>query len=150
LLLPRAEAFSPGKIFVHTDRRNYTASPQDIEALFRDMNFAQGVDIYRYVRGANLPAKILPPHPGVKTYCVYGTEIDTEEQLHFEGKNFPDEKPKLNKVNGDGTAAYESLSACNGWLGSVQVIELPGINHQGALKSKKGIQTVVDILFRET
>ena len=114
------------------------------------MNFAQGVDIYRYVRGANLPAKILPPHPRVKTYCVYGTEIDTEEQLHFEGKNFPDEKPKLNKVNGDGTAAYESLSACKGWLGSVQVIELPGINHQGAIKSKKGIQTVVDILFRET
>jgi len=148
LLAPRAEAFPTGKTFIFTDNRNYTASRDDMVAVFRDMRFNTGAAIYQYVREANDPPSVMPRHPGVLTYCIYGTGVVTTDELHFEGKNFPDEQPTVKVTNGDGTVVYASLSACRNWQHLTEFKELPNVDHGAILKGNKGIQAVIDILSR--
>ena len=131
-----------------TDQRNFTANHQDILSLLRQLNVSTA--LYEYVQDSNkLKGSILPPFPGVKTYCIYGTSVETVHTLDFRGKKFPDEQPSLINVAGDGTVAHPSLSLCHNWnLGPEGIIEIPNASHTGVLQGTKGINAVIQILSK--
>ena len=107
-------------------------------------------DIFNYVRDFNDPKNssgILPAHPGVKTYCIYGTNVPTNHILDYCGKNFPDEMPKMVTVPGDGTVSHPSLSLCRNWnLQKDEIKEIPSASHNDVLQGDKGINAVIEIL----
>ncbi|CAK8678186.1 unnamed protein product [Clavelina lepadiformis] len=150
LLLPNAKVWPSGKVFILTDKRNYTAQPSDVADLLQELGLS--TDIYHYVRDANDPkntSSVLPPHPEVTTYCMYGTELATDNVYDYRAKTFPDVQPIISTVPGDGTVSHESLSSCKEW-GSSKTVEMqfPSASHTDMLKGKDPINAVLKILLQ--
>ncbi|CAK8678191.1 unnamed protein product [Clavelina lepadiformis] len=149
LMLPNARVWSANKHFVLSDERSYTASRTDMNDMFRRIGVS--TERYNYVRDANEQngaSGVMPPNPGVLTYCIYGDGLDTSDVLDFRGGNFPDSKPRIQTVSGDGTVSYESLSACREWNLGDREIKLQSASHSGVLQDDKGIQEILKILLR--
>ena len=141
-MLPTEDSLSKtGQPTVQTPTRNYTASPNDTVALLTTL----GIDtsLYHYVIDQNNQSA----SPGVKSVCMFGTNVDTDETLVFKKGQFPDEQPEGVKVNGDGTVSRKSASLCRAW--ATKVVELPGVTHSGILSSNEGIDAVLKEVFEE-
>ena len=141
-MLPTEDSMTKkGQPLVQTPTRNYTASPGDMTSLLTTL----GIDtsLYRYVVDQN--SQIAPP--GVKSVCMFGTKVDTDETLVFESGTFPDRQPKGVKVDGDGTVTKKSASLCRGW--ATKVVELPSVTHSGILSSEEGISAVLKEVFED-
>jgi len=142
LMLPTEDSLSKtGQPTVQTPTRNYTASPNDTVALLTTL----GIDtsLYHYVIDQNNQSA----SPGVKSVCMFGTNVDTDETLVFKKGQFPDEQPEGVKVNGDGTVSRKSASLCRAW--ATKVVELPGVTHSGILSSNEGIDAVLKEVFED-
>ena len=146
MLLPNSKIWPQNEYLVLTDQRNFTANRKDLHDMFSQIGVSN--DLYDYAWSSNYFGNpVLPPHPGVKTFCIYGTQVATNHILDFRGKKFPDEQPEMITRNGDGTVAYESLSLCQKWnLGPGGVIEIPSASHNDVLQGSKGVNAVINIL----
>ena len=135
---------------MQTPSRNYTNTRQQFVELLRD----SGIDpsLYHHVIEANAQAtgrdSFPAGTPGVDTFCIYGTNVDTAQTLVYSSPgDFPDKQPKVLSTAGDGTVASASLSVCSQWPDTTHVKELPGVDHSGVLTSKSGISAVVAAVF---
>lgn len=148
LLLPRDELWNEEKL-VLTDQRNFTVARKDVIAMLRQIGVP--TDIYEYVMDSNVPGgkfSSLPPHPGVDTYCLYGTQVATNQVLDYRGKNFPDDQPTMVTIGGDGTVPHKSLSLCGHWNPqSNKIQEIAKASHNDVLQGADGIAAVTKILL---
>uniref|UniRef100_A0A914LP03 Uncharacterized protein n=1 Tax=Meloidogyne incognita TaxID=6306 RepID=A0A914LP03_MELIC len=89
LLFPSPKLWGPNETFVITPRKNYSLS--NIEDFFTDIEFPQGLEQWK----SESPSLIIDP-PGVKVYCIYGSEVKTPEQyIWYHNWLFPDYQPYL-------------------------------------------------------
>lgn len=106
--------------------------------------------LYHHVLNINKLTRdtIMPPHPGVPVFCLHGSGIRTENELHFEGRNFAEHQPRVVYTNGDGTVSRMSLAACSEWQSDTVRVEKPGITHGAMWLSERGVDEIVKVLFR--
>lgn len=126
VLLPKPSVWG-NKVLVTTPKRTYTAN--DYQALFSDMGYPRGFDIYSGVSAINAG---FPP-PKVPTYCFYGTKVDTPESFVY-GSGFPDSSPtQVIKGDGDGVVNLRSAEVCLKWKTRQQQpfgsSAFPGVDH---------------------
>ena len=110
-----------------TPKRTYTAN--DYQALFNDMGYPQGFQIYSGIASINAGFSA----PNVPTYCFYGTGVDTPESFVY-GSGFPDSAPsQVINGDGDGVVNLRSSEVCLKWRTEQQQQfgsrGFPGINH---------------------
>ncbi|CAK8678190.1 unnamed protein product [Clavelina lepadiformis] len=148
LLLPNPNVWPKATAFVATDERNYTASRADITHLVEKLQMSP--DMYHYVLDTNAKWRrgVMPPHPGVTTFCLYGAEITTGHALYYSGHDLIHDQPILSNTIGDGSVGHLSLSACREWDLKDRQIELKGIGHVQMIQHKKAIDLITKILFR--
>lgn len=125
LLLPNRYFFEPDDIFVFTEKRNYTLTPNEMDSYFMEIGNPVGRLIYhkvkeqnRYTRKVNGVIKHydgMPPHPRVRTYCLYGVGVKSIGGFRYK-KNFPDGPPEYMTADGDGSISVNSLSGCKYWI----------------------------------
>ena len=125
---------------VTTPTKQYTAF--DLSELVKDLNFEYGLDRYNGVMKSSVQG--LPP-PNVTTYCLYGSDIDTEESYVY-GGGYPDENPVINYGKGDGTVSLQSLEACRLWAGeqlyNVQWHPLNKTDHVGIVRTDRVLEFI--------
>ena len=130
-LMPSNMFWRDDEIMVTTKSRNYTVN--DYQEFFLDINFAIGYEMFKDTK---LLLKNLTP-PGVEVHCLYGTGIDTAEQLVF-SKTIPDGKATIRMGDGDGTVNVRSLYACEMWIPQqkqpVFSRPFPKVDHMDILK----------------
>lgn len=92
--------------------------------------------------------------PGVEVHCLYGSNVDTVERLHYPKSSDLDGSPTLINGDGDGTVNARSLQACTHWIGmkeqlgkNVSTLQLPGVDHMGILRDNRVVQYVLDVLI---
>jgi len=113
--------WSKSDIIVTTATRNYTA--HDMHSFFSDIQFAVGSAMYDEVR----PHNVVMQSPGVKTHCLYGTDVKTEAAYKYPAGSWPDKQPDKVYGVGDGTVNRRSLTACQGWATGFH--EFPNVGH---------------------
>nr|CAB3264915.1 group XV phospholipase A2-like [Phallusia mammillata] len=147
LMLPSPLIWS--KPLVYTDDRNYTMTANDVSDMLETLRGSS--QLYRHVMEINSLTRpsVMPPHPGVPTFCLHGAGISTENELHFEGRNFADEQPKVVFTDGDGTVSRESLSACNQWQGDTVHVQKEGVTHGAMWLTERGVDEILNALFRK-
>jgi len=103
-MLPTEEVLGD-KPVVTTNTTSYTS--KDLLQLFSDIGAKVTSDIYRNIS----PLSALP-NPNVPTYCLYGTNVDTE--ISYEYANGLNEQPTtiFYERTGDGTVPIQSLLKC--------------------------------------
>ena len=90
---------------VTTNTTSYTAN--DFLQLFVDLDSKITADIYK-----NIESLSALPSPNVPTYCLYGTNVQTE--VAYEYANGLDQQPTkvIYEQTGDGTVPIQSLEKC--------------------------------------
>ncbi|CAK5008111.1 unnamed protein product [Meloidogyne enterolobii] len=148
LLFPSPKLWGPNETFVITPRKNYSLS--NIEDFFNDIEFPQGLEHWK----SESPSLIIDP-PGVKVYCIYGSEVKTPEQyIWYHNWLFPDYQPYISYGNGDGTVNLRSLSVCKQWSSDnnsgyqVNITVLDGADHMGILNDDRTIELIKNIIFK--
>ncbi|KAK2183869.1 hypothetical protein NP493_293g01023 [Ridgeia piscesae] len=146
LLFPTGDAWGADDVIVETSERNYSMS--NLDEYFMDINFTRGLEFLENVRDAKENLQ----HPGVDTYCLYGSGIPTPEMLVYGEGEFPDMQPETKMGDGDGTVNLRSLRYCRRWHdghNSKTVFyseELPNTGHHRILDHKR-ILDVMQMIF---
>ena len=147
-LLPfPSDTWPRNNMFVFTPTRNYSA--WDYQALFDDMKYPRGYQMFEEVRGLT---GALPP-PNVTLHCLYGSKVNTPYQYVYEEGQFPDHQPKTINGDGDGTVNINSLMACQRWRGqqkyNVTLQAFPGVEHVHTIKNAGVIAYVDNVVYRK-
>ncbi|KAL5505571.1 hypothetical protein EMCRGX_G007026, partial [Ephydatia muelleri] len=145
VLLPKPSVWG-NKVLVTTPKRTYTA--YDYQALFNDMGYPQGFDIYSGIAPINAG---FPP-PNVPTYCFYGTAVATPESFVY-GSGFPDSAPsQVINGDGDGTVNRRSAEVCLKWKTQQQQpfgsSAFPGVDHLKMVKDSNVLRAVDRVVLR--
>ena len=146
LLLPYpSDTWPKDEVLFVTPQRNYSA--WDYKALFDDINYPRGYDMFLEVK--DLTNGMIPPN--VSTYCFFGTEYPTPTQFIYTKGEFPDTEPIQINGNGDGTVNINSLTACKRWVGqmspyNVTVVGFPDVEHVSAVMNILVLQHVNDVV----
>jgi len=131
-------------VFVVTPKKNYTA--KNYNALFDDMGVDYGSEKYQLISKQYGPDS--PPF--IDTYCLYGYNMSTVVQLHFEKGDF-DAKPKQVMGDGDGTVPTFSLQFCQNWRGkmnqTLMVKAYPNQDHVDILQDKDFVNDLLAIIL---
>jgi len=138
--------FWTDEVFVRTSQKNYTVN--DIAELFNDIGAQNTSTIYSHV------AQILPnmKAPFVKTYCLYGTNQQTEISYYYPDDNFDEDPIIYYTDSGDGTVPEKSLEECKTWATQqssvypVAVQEFDLREHLDILDDDEVIQYVMNIV----
>ncbi|XP_078067162.1 lysosomal phospholipase A and acyltransferase [Mustelus asterias] len=142
-LLPYNNTWSMDKIFITTPTYNYTM--KDYQKFYQDINFKDGWLMRQSTESLvyNLTA------PGVTIHCLYGTGVPTPESFYY--TVFPDQEPKVQNGEGDGTVNLVSALQCQNWAGKqkgkVYMKELPSNEHINMLSNLTTISYIQKILF---
>jgi len=141
-LMPKPSFWKPDEVLVMTQKRNYTVS--DYEALFRDMGWETGWEMYK--DQISYGADFAPP--GVENHNYYGVNVTTASAfLYSYWFPFPDNKPYEIAGNGDGTVNIRSLEGWRRWVGKqkqfVNGTGRQGVNHMTILDDKFVISEIV-------
>jgi len=140
-LMPFSQFWTSNDVIATRPGRNYTTA--DYQALYSDMRFAAGWEMYKDTSG------LFDPHwvPDVgELYCAYGTDIKTPEVLRWKNdKDFPSVMPEIHHGNGDGTVNIRSLSGCLRWP-LKEHLAYSGATHMSVLKDARLIADVKRIL----
>ena len=96
------------------------------------------------------PSRTLQP-PGVRTLCIYGTNITTPVGLTFplaqRGNVSSFDTVKLTVTNdGDGTVAREGLNVCAQWP-NVSVYPIFNMSHGGVMFDPRSISLFIANLY---
>ena len=130
---PIGAIWNRSEVIVTTPNRTYTVF--DVKDLLNDLKYDNAVAMYNAVMRSSIQG--LPP-PNVTTYCLYGSDIDTEKAFNY--GDFPDGKPAVRHGKGDGTVNIESLEACQSWAGQqsykVHVHPLNATDHMGIVRKE--------------
>lgn len=146
-LMPNPMIWKPNEVMVRTLSRVYTMD--QLEDFFKDINFTDGWEM----RKDSLPYAMNFSAPGVEIYCLYGTGIDTVENLNYEKTYDLSGKPTLAMGDGDGTVNRRSLEACQYWNGQqkqpVHLQAFPGADHMQILANLAVMDRIVKVLLFE-
>ena len=141
LLFPSSGSWGPDDVIVQAPELNYTVA--NLDEYFRDINFTRGMEYLDNVRDTKENLQ----HPGVDTYCLYGSEKPTPETLVYGEGEFPDAQPEILMGDGDGTVNLRSLEYCLRWKDPENkkifyAEELPNTAHHRILDHKR----ILDVL----
>ncbi|XP_072279063.1 lysosomal phospholipase A and acyltransferase [Pyxicephalus adspersus] len=142
-LLPYRNAWPVDKVFVRTQKANYTL--EDYQKFYNDIGFPEGWVMRKETEG--LISSFTPP--GVSVHCLYGTAVDTPDSFQYD--TFPDKDPNIIYGPGDGTVNIESALQCRKWVDrqkqSVFLVELPGNEHIAMLSNITTISYIKKVLL---
>ncbi|KAK3761141.1 hypothetical protein RRG08_022545 [Elysia crispata] len=142
-LMPNERFWGPDEAIIVTEHRNYTV--KDYKDFFNDINFLDGWEMRQDTQ--DLIRDITPP--GVRMYCVHGSDLPTPGTLVFGPGEFPDTFPKNIPDNGDGTVNMRSLLACTDWKGKqkypVDHTVLPKAEHMEIVADLRARKYVVQV-----
>ena len=144
LLLPFSKLWSENEVLVVQPKRNYTVN--DYEALFSDIGYSAGYNIWKGVQGLISDF----PSPNITVYCFYGIDIPTEEQVVYGKDQFPDKQPSYTYGKGDGTVNLRSLKVCTQWTGSASKVipkEFSGVKHFDMVRDSKVLQAIQEVVL---
>lgn len=131
---------------VTTPTKQYTAF--DLYELIKDLNYEYGLDRYNGVMKSSIQG--LPP-PNVTTYCLYGSDLDTEQSYVYGNGEFPDNQPVITNGKGDGTVNLQSLEACRLWAGqqshNVQWHPLNNTDHIGIVRTNHILKFIKNLVI---
>ena len=132
-------------VLVVQPERNY--SIYDLEALFTDLNYTNGWAMWEGVQ--NLVSDF--PAPNVTSFCFYGTNSSTVEQLIYNTGQFPDKQPSFKYGNGDGTVNLRSLQACSQWTSrqtpQVTMRGFSGVVHTNMVEDINVLKAVQELVL---
>lgn len=144
LLLPfPSQLWNESDILVVQPKRSYTVN--DFEALFSDVGDSDGYRIWKGVQGLISDF----PSPNITTYCFYGTNRKTREQLVYSEGTFPDKQPSYNYGDGDGTVNIRSLELCKKWTGTAMKLttkQFPGVSHFDMVQDTSVLEALQSIV----
>jgi len=120
-LFPSAGLWA-GDTLVETNSRNYSATPEDYEALLRDLNRADqllALGEVRNLKGIHLDAPSGPAFPPLnvaKVSCFFGAGRQTPKTMKYDVDGFQPggdpPPPKYDYTDGDGVVDAKSLAYC--------------------------------------
>ncbi|XP_065177783.1 phospholipase A2 group XV-like [Sycon ciliatum] len=137
-------------IIVEETSKSYGVS--DYVALLQALNISHAQE-----RLANVMSKREMIHgpPGVRMYCIYGTNVDTAWGYKYSALDRSAPEKKI-IGDGDGTVPLPSLEYCKNWVGKqpqpVVLKTFPNVNHVAAIMDKgifQYIQREMDALAEE-
>lgn len=143
-LMPSPLFWRADEVLVQTDKKNYTLN--NIKDYFYDLQYPTGWEMYKDV----LPHTQNFSAPGVEVHCLYGSGVDTVEQLYYKPGTWLDGYPKLLNGDGDGTVNLRSLLGCSYWKQSQSIATqaLPGVDHMTILKHPTVLSYIVNLFNR--
>lgn len=143
-LLPFSPLWTKDDIVLMQPQRNYTVD--DYETLFTDINYKNGWAMWKGVQ--NLVSDL--PTPNITTFCYYGTNTSTPEQLVYASGQFPDKQPSFKYGDGDGTVNLRSLQVCSEWTSKqtsqVTVRAFPAVTHSNMVKDINVLKAVQELV----
>nr|WNS50070.1 group XV phospholipase A2-like protein [Halisarca dujardinii] len=141
-LAPRPDVFG-SQVLVRTPTKNYTA--QNYQQLYQDIHYPIGWQKHQAALGVIKGY----PNPGVPTFCIYGTNVPTPEQLVYnKSGDLLNAIPKIIHGNGDGSVNKESLEICHRWAKKVTVINK--VNHSDIVRSSQVMHEILRIATADT
>ncbi|XP_066927117.1 lysosomal phospholipase A and acyltransferase-like [Clytia hemisphaerica] len=140
-IFPDPSFWPKDMVVVKTLNATYTIN--EYENLFQDLRDPISSKVLKSV-----PKSWNDTAPGIKVYCVHGTDVPTSEVLTY-GDNFPDATPTITTGDGDGTVNHRSLEACKRWNGNSDVTykTIKGASHNGILGDPKLLDFMKEALF---
>ncbi|XP_060518883.1 phospholipase A2 group XV-like isoform X2 [Cylas formicarius] len=146
-LLPSKLFWKPDEILIHAENKNYTLN--NLEEFFRDIYFTDGWEM----RKDTEPYQLDYNAPGVEMHCLWGTDVDTIEQLYYKPGTWLDGYPTFIYGNGDGTVNLRSLEGCMHWQ-SLQKEKFffktfPKVDHLGILHDKNTQNYIASLVIRD-
>jgi len=131
------------RLLYTTPTRQYRTT--DIPPLFRQLGLNTTAEI---IENMAMYQKLDPP--GVPTYCIFGTDVDTLYRIDFQSEDFFTGPSVNTTTSGDGTCAVESLDMCSLWAGQqpqpCKSIPVPGMIHANAVFEPTVYRTLLSIL----
>jgi hypothetical protein len=117
----------------------------DIPPLFRKLGLNTTADL---IESMAIYQKLDPP--GVPTYCIFGTDVETLYRIDFQTENFFSGPSVNTTTSGDGTCAVESLDMCSHWANQqpqpCKSIPISGMIHANAVFEPTVYRTLLSIL----
>lgn len=142
-LLPNTQFWTANDVIVKTTQRNYTVN--DYEDIFKDLGYRNGWEMYQDM----IPYQSFAP-PGVRTFCLYGTHVQTVESISYNAKDITSSAPIWHYGEGDGTVNAKSLKGCSRWVDQqqqkVDVFEFPHADHFTVLRDAEIIEKIISII----
>jgi len=142
-LLPDDRFWKPDEVFVKTENRTYGVN--DYDDLFDDIGYPLAKKIRQ-----KTPRSWDEKHPGINTFCFYGSNVKTATMLTYRPGYFPDYYPDIEYGNGDGTVPLRSLKACEEWKTDDTVSfaskVFPGAEHNNILGDARLIRSIMQVL----
>ncbi|CAH8591602.1 unnamed protein product [Schistosoma turkestanicum] len=140
--IPDPRIWPNDEVLISTPNKNYTA--HQYATLFEDIGFSVGYQVYK--KAINEFMKLDYPKDVPEVYCVYSSGLLTMKRLIYKSPSvfrsaFPNQSPKLEYEDGDGTVNIHSLQHCNKWP-NVSVIHLITSNHVPILSDKRFIKFI--------
>ena len=133
-LAPRHHVFRDNTLLQRGRRARYTSL--DYNNIF---NYRLGFSMYQATLDHNMHYH--PGDPGVSTYCMFGTSIETPDRYRHRG-NFDYIEDK--DSHGDGTVDRKSLEVCAKWPSSrvAEVLRLPGVEHLSIVSNRRVLNAI--------
>jgi len=144
-LMPSNHFWTEEEVLVRTFTKDYTVN--DIEDFFQNLNYTTGLEMWKDTKDF----LALEP-PNVETHCLIGTDLQTFEQLNYNGDDF-NSKPKIVYGDGDGTVNLKSLKGCEKWVPlqekEVHLFAFPHAEHyEGILRRADVIDYLLNVLLK--
>lgn len=106
-LMPNLKYWPDDTVFVQSPQINITK--RNFEDFYKYMNVTNGLEMWKDTRNLIKDLKA----PGVEVHCLYGSGLETTENLIF--NKFPKGSWVRKTGDGDGTVNLRSLEACKDW-----------------------------------
>ncbi|CAI2733887.1 unnamed protein product [Schistosoma spindalis] len=140
--IPDPRIWPSDDVLITTPNKNYTA--HNYSELFQDIDFPVGYQVYR--KTVHEFISLDYPKDVPEVYCVYSSGSLTIKKLIYKPASlfrleFPNQSPKLEYEDGDGTVNMQSLQYCNKWP-NASVLHLIVSNHVPILADERFIKFV--------
>ncbi|CAH8654858.1 unnamed protein product [Schistosoma rodhaini] len=140
--IPDPRIWPSDDVIITTPDKNYTA--HNYPSLFQDIGFSVGYQVYK--KAVHEFMTLDYPKDIPEVYCVYSSGLLTIKRLIYKPSSlfrseFPNQSPKLEYEDGDGTVNLQSLQHCTKWP-NVSIMHLIVSNHVPILADKRFLQFV--------
>ncbi|ERL85318.1 phospholipase A2 group XV [Dendroctonus ponderosae] len=143
-LLPSPLFWKPDEVLVVTDKKNYSLA--NLQQFFQGISFPDGWEMRKDIEPYQQHFK----PPGVEVHCLYGSGVNTVEQLQYKPGTWLDGTPSLIYGDGDGTVNIRSLEGCKHWqpLQKPKVFcqPFPNTDHMGILRSNQSQEYIAGLI----
>ncbi|KAK9814182.1 hypothetical protein WJX72_001833 [[Myrmecia] bisecta] len=140
---PAADLWGDEVLVSTTGGHNYTA--RDVLPLLNDLNLTQQAAVYPLTHNLTYPL----PQIDVPTYCLFGTDLDTDTGYLYDVDKFDASAPPAPKEKrrgpGDGTVSSLSLEQCSKLGPKADLQRFRHAEHTRILQDKRAIASIVDI-----